>query len=113
VGGKEEMSYVEQDRLSMDELWQELQVRYLVVDGQQLHWLFPGKELHEGHMILYEQNLGAMSKHVTDCGVVGIYVEDPADDDKEASNWEAEEENNCGADEEDKYRDDVPAADSE
>jgi alpha-galactosidase len=112
VGGKEEMSYLERDRLSMDELWQQVQVHYLVVEGQQLHWLFPGKELHEGLMMLYEENAGTMSKHATDCGVVDIYVEDPAVDDKEASEWEVEEEN-CGADEQNYCGDDVPAADSE
>ena len=60
----------------MDELWQQLQVHYLVVEGQLLHWLFPGKQLHEGLMMLYEENVGTMSKQITDCGVVDIYVED-------------------------------------
>ncbi|KAM0882538.1 hypothetical protein ACQ4PT_032237 [Festuca glaucescens] len=112
VGGQEEMSYVERDRLSMDQLWQQLQVHYLVVEGQQLHWLFPGKELHEGLMFLYEENVRTLSKHVTDCDAVDIYVDDPAVDDKEANDWEVEEEN-CGADEEDDCGDDVRPADSE
>ena len=102
------MSYVERDRLSMDELWQQLQVHYLVVEGQLLHWLFPGKQLHEGLMLLYEENVETMSKQITDCGVVDIYVEDPVVDNKEASDWEVEdEEYNDGADEEENCGDDV------
>ena len=45
---------------------------------------------------------------ITDCGVVDIYVEDPVVDNKEASDWEVEdEEYSDGADEEENCGDDV------
>src|SRR5438132_1524654 len=92
VGGREEMSYVETEKLCMDELWRHLEVHYAFVEGQQMHWIFPGKEMAEGFMMLCEDNVRTMAMHITDCGVADIFVEDSAVGDKNASDWEVEEE---------------------
>ena len=92
VGGREEMSYVETEKLCMDELWRHLEVHYAFVEGQQMHWIFPGKEMAEGFMMLCEDNVRTMAMHITDCGVADIFVEDSVVGDKDASDWEVEEE---------------------
>lgn len=102
VGGKEAMSFLDRATLSLQRIQQCLSEHYVTVDGQQLHWLFPGKDLFDGLLMLSEdKSVETLSACTTDAGVADVYVEDPAMQDEEVSEEEdwAEDEYVATADE--------------
>ncbi len=44
-GGREAMSYIDSDKVSLPELFGHLKDHCKFVDGTLLHWLFPGEEI--------------------------------------------------------------------
>ena len=89
VGGKEAMSFLDRATLSLQRIQQCLSEHYVTVDGQQLHWLFPGKDLFDGLLMLSEdKSVETLSACTTDAGVADVYVEDPAVQDEEVSEEE-------------------------
>ncbi|KAJ1283925.1 hypothetical protein BS78_03G164600 [Paspalum vaginatum] len=104
VGGSEEMSYLERDKVSLPEIVGHLQDHCAVQEGTLLHWLFPGKDLNNGLRVLVDDaTCLEMSNCISEGGVVEIYVEDPAvvqssdgDQDEDGSEYEEEEINASG-----------------
>jgi alpha-galactosidase len=48
-GGKQEISYIDRDKVSLPEIWGHLKDHCCnVKDGALLHWLYPGKDLING-----------------------------------------------------------------
>lgn len=75
-GGKEAMSGIERDKVSLPEIVGHLRDHCEVYDGTLLHWLFPGKELHDGLRVLVDDKACLnMCNCIVDRGVAEIYVE--------------------------------------
>ena len=77
--GNAAMSYIDRDKISLPEVVGRLHDHYNVHDGVLLHWLFPGKELHDGLRVLVDDKVCQfMSDSIMDSGVANIYVEEPS-----------------------------------
>jgi len=73
------MSYIDRDKISLPEVVGRLRDHYNVHDGVLLHWLFLGKELHDGLRVLVDDKVCQfMSDSIMDSGVANIYVEEPS-----------------------------------
>ncbi|KAJ1291664.1 hypothetical protein BS78_02G333400 [Paspalum vaginatum] len=78
-GGQEAMSYIERDKVSLPEVMGHLRDHCSVAEGTLLHWLFPGKELHNGLRVLLDDKVCLyMSECIVDGGVAYIYVKEGA-----------------------------------
>lgn len=76
IGGSEEMSYIERDKVSLPEIVGHLKDHCEVIPGMLLQWLFPGKELADGLRVLIDDEVcNYMSNYVGEGGVADIYVE--------------------------------------
>lgn len=76
IGGSEEMSYIERDKVSLPEIVGHLKDHCEVIPGMLLQWLFPGKELADGLRVLIDDEVcNYMSNCVGEGGVADIYVE--------------------------------------
>jgi hypothetical protein len=51
------MSYIDRDKISLPEVVGHLRDHCNVHDGVLLHWLFPGKELHDGLRVLVDDKV--------------------------------------------------------
>ena len=68
-GGKEGMSDIDRDKISLPELVGHLRDHYVVKEGTLLHWLFPGKELENGlRALVDDQACQYMADCITDGG---------------------------------------------
>lgn len=77
-GGREAMSYISRDRVSLSELIAALREHCKVKEGTILHWLFPGKDLDSGlHVLLDDKVCQYMSDCIVEVGVAEIYAEEP------------------------------------
>lgn len=77
-GGVVEMSFIDKDKVSLPEIVGHLKDHCHVVDGILLHWLFPGKELHNGlRALVDDRSCIEMSDSIGDGEVAEIYVEYP------------------------------------
>lgn len=94
IGGREELSYIDRDKVSLPEVVGHLKDHCSVEEGALLHWLFPGKDLKNGLRVLVDDKACLeMSDATDDLGVAEIYVEAPGldgDDHKECSDFEDE-----------------------
>ncbi|CAO2183282.1 unnamed protein product [Urochloa humidicola] len=78
VGGREEMSDIDRDKVSLPEIMGHLRDHCTVEDGALLHWLFPGKGLGDGLRVLTDDTACLqMSEATVEGGVADIYVEAP------------------------------------
>ncbi|CAN6275642.1 unnamed protein product [Urochloa humidicola] len=78
VGGREEMSDIDRDKVSLPEIMGHLRDHCTVEDGALLHWLFPGKGLGDGLRVLIDDTACLqMSEATVEGGVADIYVEVP------------------------------------
>ncbi|CAN6208703.1 unnamed protein product [Urochloa humidicola] len=76
-GGQEAMSYIDRDKVSLPEIVGHLRDHYIISEGQLLHWLFPGKQLDNGLLVLVDDTACLkMSNTIVEGGVADIYVED-------------------------------------
>jgi alpha-galactosidase len=76
VGGREEMSYIDRDKVSLPEVIGHLKDHCSVEEGTLLHWLFPGKDLKTGLRVLVDDKACLdMSDAIVEGGVAEIYVE--------------------------------------
>lgn len=99
-GGREGMSYIDRDKLSLPEVKSHLKDHCEEVELVLMHWLFPGKVLKKGLRVLIDdKTCQTMADCITDGGVVDIFVEavgvDAASDgvgdkEDECSDWEDE-----------------------
>ncbi|WVZ87075.1 LOW QUALITY PROTEIN: hypothetical protein U9M48_033767 [Paspalum notatum var. saurae] len=92
-GGQEAMSYIERDKVSLPEIMGHLRDHCSVAEGSLLHWLFSGKELHNGLRVLVDDKVCLyMSEYIVEGGVADIYVEegtptgDSAEEDSKMAN---------------------------
>lgn len=76
VGGDEEISEIERDKLSLPEITGHLGDQITYKDSMKLYFLVPGKEFSNGLMFLFD-DVGCMkmSEYTTDGGVADVYVE--------------------------------------
>ena len=78
VGGSEQMSYIDRDKVSLPEVIGHLKDHCAVEEGTLLHWLFPGRELKSGLRALVDDKVCIEMAGVTSEGEVAeIYVESP------------------------------------
>ena len=92
-GGKEAMSNIDRDKISLPELVGHLRDHYVVKEGTLLHWLFPGKELDNGlRALVDDQACQYMAHCITDGGVADVFVEDPPTEIEEANVSDFEDE---------------------
>uniref|UniRef100_A0A0E0LIU3 PB1-like domain-containing protein n=1 Tax=Oryza punctata TaxID=4537 RepID=A0A0E0LIU3_ORYPU len=91
-GGNTGMSFIDLDKLSLLEMQGHLRDHSPVDHPVQLHWLYPGKDLNDGLRLLFDDDsCNVMAQHITNGGVVDIFVEDiDVDMDKEDNDWELE-----------------------
>jgi len=76
LGGNEEMSFIERDKISLPEVIGHLKDYYNASEPVLLHWLFPGKDLLNGLRVLVDDKACLdMSECVTDGGVADVFVE--------------------------------------
>ena len=76
VGGREALSCIDRDLVSLPEIIGHLKDHCKVEEGSMLHWLFPGAESSKGLRALIDDKACLyMSDCVTDGGVADIYVE--------------------------------------
>ena len=79
-GGRDAMSYIDRDKLSLPEIVGHLHDHCEVKEGTLLHWLFPGKDLSTGLRVLVDDKAcQCMSDSIVEGGVAEVYVEDPID----------------------------------
>ena len=77
VGGREAMSYIDRDKVSLPEIVGHMRDHYTVYEGGLLHWLFPGKGLDDGMRVLFDDDACLkMSQCIVEMGVAEIFVED-------------------------------------
>ncbi|KAM0919913.1 hypothetical protein ACQ4PT_007900 [Festuca glaucescens] len=82
VGGDEEISEIERDKMSLQEVIGFLKGHMEVKDSVKLYFLPPGKELANGLVFLYDDaGCVKMSEQITDGRVADIYVEYHAEQD--------------------------------
>ncbi|KAE8778072.1 hypothetical protein D1007_49049 [Hordeum vulgare] len=86
VGGDEEMSEIERDKLSFQEVKGFLKDHMEVKDSMKLYFLIPGKQLINGLLLLHDDS-GCMRMGYYVCvgGVADIYIEYHQEDDKYSS----------------------------
>ena len=94
-GGKEGVSSIERDKISLPEITRHLKDHFQPSDPILLHWLFPGKQLVDGlRALVDDKSCKVMCDSITDRGVAEVYVELVIVDDKEldteGSDWEVE-----------------------
>ncbi|CAO2166140.1 unnamed protein product [Urochloa humidicola] len=78
-GGREAMSYIDRDHVSLPEMFGQLKDHCLVQEGTLLHWRFPGKELDDGLRVLVDdKSCLDMADCIVEGGVAEIYVEEPS-----------------------------------
>ena len=78
-GGTMAMSYIDHDKVSIPKLIGHLKDHCTVLDGTLLHWLFPGRELHDGLRALVDDKACLDMLRCTDDGFFAeVYVEAPA-----------------------------------
>lgn len=96
-GGREALSYIDRDKISLPEIFGHLRDHCKVMEGTMLHWLFPGKDLNSGLRALLDDTVcKLMADCIDDLGVAEVYAEEPtivdlcysSDDD---SSYEADE----------------------
>lgn len=96
-GGREALSYIDRDKISLPEIFGHLRDHCKVMEGTMLHWLFPGKDLNSGLRALLDDTVcKLMEDCIDDLGVAEVYAEEPtivdlcysSDDD---SSYEADE----------------------
>ena len=76
IGGKEEMSFVEIDKMSLPKIQGHLKDHYNCSDPVTLHWLFPGKMLSNGLRVLMDDKACMdMCQAITHGGAADIFVE--------------------------------------
>ena len=86
IGGKEELSFVEIDKMSLLEIQGHLKDHYNCSDPVTLHWLFPRKMLSNGLRVLMDDKaIMDMCQAITDGGAADIFVERVLEDDAEQS----------------------------
>ncbi|CAN6322001.1 unnamed protein product [Urochloa humidicola] len=77
-GGREEMSYIDRDKVSLPEIFGHLKDHCNVHEGALLHWLYPGKEMVYGLRVLVDdKSCIEMANTIVEGGVAEIYVEAP------------------------------------
>ncbi|CAN6303386.1 unnamed protein product [Urochloa humidicola] len=77
-GGRVEVSYIDRDKVSLPEIMGHLRDHCNVQAGALLHWLFPGRQLHNGLRVLVDDKTCIeMSDTIVEGGVAEIYVEAP------------------------------------
>lgn len=77
-GGREAMSYIDRDHVSLPEIYGHLKDHCHVQEGALLHWKFPGKGLVNGLRVLVDdKSCLEMADNIVEGGVAEIYVEDP------------------------------------
>ena len=77
IGGREAMSYIDRDKISLPEVVGHLRDHLNVSKGVLLHWLFSGMELHNGLCVLVDYRACQfMSDSIVEGGVAEIFVED-------------------------------------
>lgn len=105
-GGREGMSYIDRDKLSLPEVQGHLKDHCEDVELVLMHWQFPGKALKTGlRALTNDEDCQTMADCITDGGVVDIFVEAVGVDDDvgsdgdgvgdkgdEHSDWEDESE---------------------
>ena len=75
VGGREAVSCIDRDLVSLPEIVGHLKDNCKVEEGSMLHWLFPGAELSKGLRALIDDKAYLhMADCMTDGGVADIYV---------------------------------------
>lgn len=92
VGGREQLSYIDRDKVSLPEIVGHLKDHCNVEDGTLLHWLFPGKDLNNGLRVLVDDKACLdMSDTIVEGRVADIYVEKATEFEAgEGSNFEDE-----------------------
>nr|CCI55283.1 PH01B001G05.6 [Phyllostachys edulis] len=98
--GRDGMSYIDQDKLSLLEVKGHLKDHCEDVELVLMHWLFPGKVLKNGLGVLTDdKDCQTMANYITDGGVVDIFIEavgvdvgsnGVGDKEDEDSDWEDE-----------------------
>jgi hypothetical protein len=96
VGGDEEISEIERDKLSLQEVKGHLKDHLELKESMKLHFLVPGKELVDGLQFLYDDSgCVKMVDYICVGGVAEIYVEyhgeeDGSDNSSSCSDFEDE-----------------------
>jgi hypothetical protein len=95
VGGDEEMSHIERDKLSLQEVKGFLKDHVQFKDSMKLYFLIPGKDLANGLMFLHNDNgCVQMGDYICPGGVADIFVEyhgeEDTDDSSSGSDFEDE-----------------------
>jgi alpha-galactosidase len=76
LGGKEQVSFVEHDKISLPEVIGHLRDHYNAIDPFLLHWLYPGSDLLSGLRVLVDDHACLeMSQSILDGGAADIFVE--------------------------------------
>ncbi|XP_004953070.1 uncharacterized protein LOC101779108 [Setaria italica] len=76
VGGRDAMSYINRDKVSLAAIVGHLRDHCTVEDGALVHWLFPGKELYDGLRVLTDDKTCLqMADAIMEGEVAEIYVE--------------------------------------
>lgn len=94
-GGKDAIAHIDRDKVSLPEVVGHLKDHCSSVnEGTLLHWLYPGKELHNGLRALVDDNACMdMNNRIDDGCVAEVYVEQPSgadETDDEGSDYENE-----------------------
>ena len=94
VGGDEEMSHIERDKLSLQEVRGHLKDHVDLKESVKLYFLYPGKELADGLVFLFDDS-GCMNMADYICigDVADIYVEYHGEQDSEYSSSVSDYEN--------------------
>src|SRR4051812_40036080 len=86
VGGDAEMSEIERDKLSLQEVKGFLRDHMEVKNSMQLYFLIPGKAMRDGLMFLHNDSTCVkMADYITPGGVADVYVEYHGEDEDEYS----------------------------
>jgi alpha-galactosidase len=76
LGGKEELSFIDRDKIFLPKVMGHLRDHYNATDPVILHWLFPGKQLVNGLRVLVDdQACLEMCQCISDVGAADIFVE--------------------------------------
>ncbi|KAL6888250.1 hypothetical protein ACP4OV_009276 [Aristida adscensionis] len=79
VGGREAISYIDRDKVSLPEIVGHLQdhLPEVAIDGTSLQWLFPGAKLSDGLRFLVDDAACMfMSECIVEDGAADVYVEE-------------------------------------
>ncbi|KAL6870990.1 hypothetical protein ACP4OV_014838 [Aristida adscensionis] len=79
VGGREAISYIDRDKVSLPEIVGHLQdhLPEVAIDGTSLQWLFPGAKLSDGLRFLVDDAACMfMSECIVEGGAADVYVEE-------------------------------------